>query len=858
MADPRDSGTWPAGSQGIGPCESVWEAEQLTVRLGEGNAEALGANDPEPSFSPAEGCQSPPVKVVVEGSADGQLPAGADIAAGESPPPEATGSPSPQTVVAPSPPQSPTPSDLAEALPGPPRVVTPTPSLSTIQAIYRRLGWVVALIVLGGTLGILGIMGFWTFLWFGSDSNPTWHWIMAHDHIKVLVSSTAEAVNRLTGFMIGAECSMILALALERSQVLFPSLASASAGRTGTGAGKTIGLSKKVVTSKWPTKRWDKRLPYLALFITLIETLSIGTHTVLFTDVNLGQIATRQNSSDVAFGLAYQPETISYAGGEPDLLYRYTAWQRKAPFYPAFAEYSEPPAAQEGTSDTGLTLRAILPYADPLVRQSVHSYTGRTTVLDARVTCQIPQFEQLAIEGQQNALLLSGFVRASRLTPRLGNESWVYTPKSDTAEWSRNVSAPFLCIAPLANTSTWGVPDQWRSALCQLAGDGTNDVDGGIAGGLVSEFKNYSSWLSAASGYTDGAHFGTAYLVFNVSAGGWELWQEAFMQQAVLPMPVPDGRPVDEWQHFLLPWGLSFSATLCYSAFDTADIPVSITTTTRRNRTEPEPAFNFATRRYTFTDIRRQYGQGADATDDPQQELERRGVLQLERQSWIAAPGIQPPAEPYIRQYANLAGPDPLGNGPNWSGFLWDAFAPQDNFNLTGYTDINQNPSVNWRSPDPMHGWLFQDIIAHGGSVAFALQSIITLLASMAYYDQLAQFDNRGTVAQSFFIETNLPTRYWGWLAVVIVLVIHLGVSWTVLLWFVHGTEHTLLGQTWQALAQASTLETREFIDMASEMKDDEVKQMMTDKLRKSSVRLGPFGENGKVGIYLDDEGQLN
>jgi hypothetical protein len=53
------------------------------------------------------------------------------------------------------------------------------------------------LFVAGGTLGILGIIEFWTLLWFANDSNPTWHWIIANDYIKAIVSGTAEAVNRL-------------------------------------------------------------------------------------------------------------------------------------------------------------------------------------------------------------------------------------------------------------------------------------------------------------------------------------------------------------------------------------------------------------------------------------------------------------------------------------------------------------------------------------------------------------------------------------------------------------------------------------------------------------------------------------
>lgn len=743
-------------------------------------------------------------------------------------------------------------SNGSEPQPRPPKEKESDRELTGFEQNCRRLGWLVILILAGGTTGIIGLMSFWAFLWFGQNSNATWHWIMVHDHLKVIVSSTAEIVNRLVGFMLGTECAMIIALALERALVLFPNMASASAGRAGGGSGKTWGLAKKVATGKMPSYGWDRCLPFLVLLVTLIENLSLGTHTVLFTDINLGRLPTRSGPMNMSFGFSYEPETISYAGGVPDLLYRYSAWQRKSPFYPAFAEYSEEPVKLDGVSDTGLTLRAFLPYADPLVRQSVHSYTGRTTVLDSRVTCQVPKFENLTAQFQQNSLLLSGFVRATRQTPRLGNVTLLPTSESraGVVGWSHNTSVPFICIAPLANTTTRGAPDQWRTALCQLTENGEDNE--GISGGLVSEFKNYPSWLAASPTYTSSSDFGTAYIVFNVSSGVWSVWGEIFENQNDLPTTILDGQPMNEWLQFSLTAGLSFGATLCYSAFDTADIMVSISSSLKRNVTEPVPTFNFGTRRYEFDDLRRQYGQSLDANA----EADGRGIFILNKQSWIASAGIQPPTEPYIRQYANLAGPQVSGNEPNWSGFLFDAMVPQDTFNLTGSpSPIDHFSSVDWLQPDPMHGWLFQDIVAHGGSVAFALQSLITLLASMAYYDQLAQFNNREMIQQSFFKETNLPTRYWGWLAVTIGLVIHLFVASIVLCWFMVGTKYTLLRQNWQTLAQAITPETADYVAIAVDKTDDEVKAVMKTKggkeLMESRVRLGPLGENGKVGIYV-------
>jgi hypothetical protein len=175
-------------------------------------------------------------------------------------------------------------------------------------------------------------------------------------------------------------------------------------------------------------------------------------------------------------------------------------------------------------------------------------------------------------------------------------------------------------------------------------------------------------------------------------------------------------------------------------------------------------------------------------------------------------------------------------------------------------------PKMPVMTPDFMHIWLFQEIVSHNGSVAFALQSLLTTITTMAYYDQLAQFDSSAAISQSFYIETNLPKTHWGWLAVVIALAIHLVICWTVFTWFIVGTEFTMLGENWAALAQASTPDAAEYIEMAGQMTDDEVKEEMEEETRvekaiaasgkplsQTRVRLHQNSE-GKVGIFIEKE----
>ena len=717
--------------------------------------------------------------------------------------------------------------------------------------IYDKLGKLVLFFIFAGNVVILGVLGFWAFLWHAGDSNATWYRIMAGDHLKIIVTITAETVNRFLGYMAGAECSMIVALALERAEVFFPSLASAATGRGTGGGGKSIGLMRRLFQRKWPRNGWRIGLPVLVVLVGLIDNLSFGTHTALLTDINLGQLPARHAPLNVAFGFRYQsPTIVDQLGGYSGVLYRSPSWDRKAAFYPAFAEYKEDSVVQNGTSDTGVTLRAFLPFSDPTQRKNLHEYVGRTTVLDARVTCQLPVFSNLSIGLQDFLLITSGFVTASQHTSRLGNYSLV--PDRFGSGYVRGAAVPFVCVVPLQNSTTMGLPDQWRTSLCQLGSQGIGSPT--IAGGLVSEFKNYTLWQQNKQSQNQSYDFGTAYLLFNVSAGVEFVWQELLGVYDKVPIPVRGGRPVQEWLQFSLQYGLGFSSTLCFSAFDTADLPVKITTDTDRNVTEPEPKFNSGTLRYSFGEILKQYG-FLDSTDTPKSSPEERGVFRLENQSWIAPPYLQPPVEPYLREFVNLAGPNADGTDANWSGFLFDSDDFSGTLNWTWYNYHLGVGDPSYLAPDPMHIWLFQEIMQNGGSAAFAVQSLITLLVSMAYYDQLGQFNNIASVSQSFFIVTNLPTRWWGWLTVNIYLLLHLVVSWIILCWFATATNYTMLGESWQGLAQAVTHETLPILVESATLKDDVVKKDLMDKstLRRR-VRLGPSKDgDGKIGIFMVD-----
>lgn len=513
-----------------------------------------------------------------------------------------------------------------------------------------------------------------------------------------------------------------------------------------------------------------------------------------------------------------------------------TTWSKKPSFYPTFAEYSEPPYEEEGMSDTGVTLRAFLPFVAAQDRHVIQKFVGRTTVLDSRVTCQVPEFEGegLQIDKGSGSMSLSGSVRATKNTPRLGNFTMRMVPAPEnTHDPVFNMPVLFKCLVPIEGVEHFdddiasGQP--WRITLCQLGeGGGTSS----ISGGLVSEFKPLNSLPTTQdveSGNWSSRSYGTAYMILNVTHGSTAKWRAVIEGEG--PVSPPAFSINGEWRNLVYSNAdLVLGVTLCYSAFDTADISVSISS--KQNRTEPTSSFDFKRSIYRFKDVRDLLGQGGRSLDD-------RGVLSLERRpSWIAAESEVPPVEPFVRDLANPGSLKGSGNNPNFTAILWQASGPD-----------SQAPA--WLEPDSMYTWLFQEIVTTGGSVAFALQSLITILSGVAYYDQIAQFDNTQPVEVVNFVTANIPQHCVGFIAVCIVLGIHMLVVAAVVAMFWRGSHVSMLGNTWQAISQVATAgETMRYIEPGSRMKDSEIETKMKEDGREQIlVGVAPLGLLQRIGM---------
>lgn len=115
-----------------------------------------------------------------------------------------------------------------------------------------------------------------------------------------------------------------------------------------------------------------------------------------------------------------------------------------------------------------------------------------------------------------------------------------------------------------------------------------------------------------------------------------------------------------------------------------------------------------------------------------------------------------------------------------------------------------------------------QEILKTNGSIAFALQTMITLLSGITYYDQMAQFDKWTQAEVAFFKTAQVPVGYVGFAVVATTVIAHcILVAYCVSL-FLRKTTLSRLGASWSAVAQVATGDIMEYLGDATQASDND------------------------------------
>lgn len=138
------------------------------------------------------------------------------------------------------------------------------------------------------------------------------------------------------------------------------------------------------------------------------------------------------------------------------------------------------------------------------------------------------------------------------------------------------------------------------------------------------------------------------------------------------------------------------------------------------------------------------------------------------------------------------------------------------------------------------------------GSAATALSTTITILASMAYYDQFPNFaETAHDVSTTYFQPFLFPQSFRGFTAVLVITVSHFLLVLLITAAFIAFTRLTTLGDHWQTISQIISPATENLLEKSSCATDKEVRQGLKAEHRERELaNLQPLADgDGRVGL---------
>jgi hypothetical protein len=425
----------------------------------------------------------------------------------------------------------------------------------------------------------------------------------------------------------------------------------------------------------------------------------------------------------------------------------------RPPFYPAFAEHSvkPPTTTRDDIVDTGISLRAILPLENQEDRTTLMRYQGNATVMDTRVVCVRPNIIVLDFKRYGGFRYLTGNLSFPLdLRAYLEHNTRIKfreLPES-IYEWAANEN--FNCTLPW-NSNTMPVRGARLLAICRLAWH---------PGFLIPEFFDDAD-IYLKRHLMLGSYIGKNYLFINATEsnpmGSYGIAPNTFN--------LSRNEGEKEWQHLYSGTtpGIDYrvSMSLCFSAL--SSIATTVDIIGPNHRAEPVTWSEAGPTR--FESITKQLVRTGNLT------LQDRNVLVLKPTNWTGGDDYHRNLTDEWRDVVESSTTmDINGQGGSKDMSLWIRKAPHDSAALV----IDESMSM-----------ITDEILKKGHSVAYVLQALHTMIATMAYYEQLPHFNVNATAYLSFLKTVQIPggnglrskePAGWkpGYTAVLVVVMIHI------------------------------------------------------------------------------------
>jgi hypothetical protein len=660
------------------------------------------------------------------------------------------------------------------------------------RSFVEKLGVYNIGVLIVGSIAVFIAIAFLTLLWSGSETarngQPTpvfWFHIAERPNWATRVVTVGSIIVRLaTAAQMGLLAALLAAWTLETTGTSAEHLPLLSIVRTVNNGPQSH------IWNVFHSLRAGTRWFYSALIIVaILDALALQfTSTLLVTDFGHATVVPSARNQSIAYGIisSYEDEKSTQSGVvqasigvDLNLVV--------PPAYPRFAECFNSNSSYLGTGyvDTGDSLRALLPISNTSIRGIIRTYEGPATVVDSRVRCARPSllisnvtFIYESGTNEPYEIIVVGNITMDatvrEITVNMTEEAGSFMTTAmariyaNTTDWRLSYSMVSVGnvigpISPITGSST----SSWPWLLLNITGNWTGVLTN-LDTGMVGPFN----WTQTPSG----------------------VWT--------------DLKPSDDTID------IGISATVCFANLDSNDHWIHADS--KRDLTEPKDiSWIRESWRYDTDDVRNMMG----ATKEPQ-SLSERGILSLRQPAnWtetvMNATGEQFISNSILQSLRRLEHPEIKRYYPDYD---QTRVYPQTAL-LTPYSQYN---SVNRALAA-----VFQDIIQSTGNPALAFQAMFTTMSQTAYYQALPLFFLDGAATLATSVSYTVPVRWTGYAIVMALLIVHAVLVITAMVLFLSKTNHSLLGNAWQAVAQVSSSDIMDTMRHASNMTDLEVKRLL-------------------------------
>lgn len=667
---------------------------------------------------------------------------------------------------------------------------------TSTTSIITRIGYYSSGMLFMGSLAILAGFAYISFLWWSRAS--LWSQIVLNTWVAPSVTLASLVIRTSIAFQAVICTAMIAVLALRWHQVSVTESAAISLFRF-TNPGPSALLSPLC-------RSYKAKFPLAGLLILLLTLITISSNTIstfLVSDLDIAVLSGDYSSTVPAFGVNITKQRfkdLDYFDAGPSF------YRRKPEQYPSFAERTLTSVKNSsGLYDTGIILRAFLPFSSGIDRSHIKYFNGTAASLMTRTVCAKPKYD-ITIEKTDEFPELSH--EGIRI---MGNISI-----DPMADGELNTSAVGRVDCFLGNSQDINV--------CQICGPGFSSYQCGSNKGSrpiddfnLIQFDTDDPMMKFQSGL--GPIRADTYLVWY----GYSLNEEKTDSN-------DQAEPEDslEWTSFDHPIGesnlksdLSRNTTYGNATYITGCMTLCMTTTLDQymnisasrplNISEPSIDWNKSVNE-SFSDtidtapILKQLGVTGDNFS-----LQERGLLSLD--SWSHPT--------YMDTY--FTGLEPKNTSRySWAGFF-------------------QGVEVNWTNADDstdsgggFDSYLFailNDTFTSTNHPALMFQAVNTMLYSMAYYNEYVAFDLYDSSTRTqYFVQALQPVKKRGYWAVTSIIVCHfILISIIIVLYISGGGDGDVLGQAWVIVSQLKSEEVELICHSNDTMMDRDVKRLLEE-----------------------------